>query len=93
VASVGQCEPVGEDEGGACRLIGSPRTPHQNVQFLFGCLRLLILRLTGGNSPSRECGRSHLRRLFKKVSASCQTTPPEFAGLYRSRALIANGLL
>lgn len=57
---------------------GSPRTPHQNVQLLLGCLRLLSLRLAGGsgNDPGGERASSELRRFFKKVSASCPTPPP-----------------
>ncbi len=59
----GQCEPVGKGEGCAGRLVGSPGTPHQNVQFLLGRLRLLSLRLTGGsrNGTGGEYARSQLR--------------------------------
>lgn len=73
-----ECDPVGKDEGCAGRLIGSPGTPHQNVQFPLRCLRLLSLRLAGGNGdgPGGERASSQLCRLFKKVSASCHTSSP-----------------
>src|SRR5271166_4274231 len=79
---VGQSEPVGKDEGCAGRLIGSPRTPHQNVQFLLGCLRLLSLRLAGGscNGPGGEYASGQLRRFLKKVSAGRHTSPPAIGG-------------
>src|SRR5580698_3473781 len=94
MSGVGQYEPVVEDEGCAGRLIGSPGTPHQNVQFLLGGLRLLNLRFAGGgdNGPGCEYASSQLRRFFKKVSAGCHISPPQLEGLYTSRGLIANHL-
>lgn len=80
---VGQCKPVGKNEGCASRIIGPPRTPHQNVQFLLGCLTLLSLRPVGGggNCPCGERADSQLRRFFKKLSAVCDTPPPAIASI------------
>src|ERR1700756_3056254 len=87
---VGQCKPVGKGEGCSSRLIGSPRTPHQDVQFLLGCLRLLSLRLTVGSGNGRgcECAGSQLRRFFKKVPAGCHTPPSNWQEVYTSGKLI-----
>lgn len=80
---------MGKDERCAGRLIGSPGTPHQNVQSLLGCMKLLSLRLAGGggNGIGGECANSQLRRFFKKVSTGRRIPPPAIGKtLHEARA-------